>query len=189
MIPEDVEALAMADAAGALDESERRELTARVAGLSADDQAALARIYDTIGAGLVESAPPVAPPAHVRDRVLAAARVPGRYTLAASDGDWFDTPFAGIRGRVLAVDTVRGMATLFLRAEAGAIYPSHTHHGPEECYVLRGTVIIDGRELHAGDFHHADDGSDHGEITTTTGADVLIVGAIDDYLPGYEAQA
>ena len=63
------------------------------------------------------------------------------------------------------------------------------HHGPEECYVLRGTVIIDGRELHAGDFHHADDGSDHGEITTTTGADVLIVGAIDDYLPGYEAQA
>jgi anti-sigma factor ChrR (cupin superfamily) len=104
--------------------------------------------------------------------------------LTSGDGDWFDTPFAGIRGRVLAVDKVRGMATLFLRAEPGAVYPSHHHHGPEECYVLRGTVVIDGRTLHAGDFHHADDGSDHGEITTVDGADVLIVGAIDDYLPG-----
>lgn len=189
MIPEAVEALVMADAVGALDDGERRALHAQVAELAPDDQAAVARLYDTIAAGLIESAPPVAPPAHVRERVLAAARGPSRYTLAAHDGDWFDTPFVGIRGRVLAIDTVRSMATLFLRAEPGAIYPSHTHHGPEECYVLRGTVIIDGRELHAGDFHHADDGSEHGEITTTTGADVLIVGAIDDYLPGYEAQA
>lgn len=189
MIPADVEALAMADAAGALDDAERRDLVARVAGLPAEEQAAVARLYDAIAARLVESSPPVTPPPHVRDRVLAAARGPSRYTLAANDGDWFDTPFPGIRGRVLAVDKVRGMATLFLRAEPGAIYPSHTHHGPEECYVLRGTVIIDGRELHAGDFHHADDGSEHGEITTPTGADVLIVGAIDDYLPGYEAQA
>lgn len=189
MIPEDVEALAMADAVGALDDAERRDLAARVAALTPEGQAAVARLYDTIGAGLLDAIAPVTPPAHVRERVLAAARRPGRYTLGAGDGDWFDTPFAGIRGRVLAVDPVRGMATLFLRAEAGAVYPSHTHHGPEECYVLRGTVIIDGRELHAGDFHHADDGSDHGEITTTTGADVLIVGAIDDYLPGYEAQA
>ncbi|MBP7777316.1 MAG: hypothetical protein KA371_09330 [Acidobacteria bacterium] len=37
----------------------------------------------------------------------------------------------------------------------------------------------------AGDFHHADEDSDHGEITTVDGAEVLIVGAIDDYLPGF----
>ena len=41
--------------------------------------------------------------------------------------------------------------------------------------------------LHAGDFHHADEDSDHGEITTTDGAEVLIVGAIEDYLPAAAA--
>lgn len=45
--------------------------------------------------------------------------------------------------------------------------------------------MIDGRTLGAGDFHHADAGSEHGEITTLDGAEVLIVGAIEDYLPGY----
>jgi anti-sigma factor ChrR (cupin superfamily) len=85
--------------------------------------------------------------------------------------------------KVLAVDSVRSVATLLIRAEPGAVYPSHKHHGPEECYVISGSVLIDGRELRPGDFHHADEGSDHAEITTTTGADVLIVGAIEDYLP------
>ena len=30
---------------------------------------------------------------------------------------------------------------------------------------------------------HENEASDHGEIATTEGADVLLVGAIDDYLP------
>ena len=41
---------------------------------------------------------------------------------------------------------------------------------------------MDGRILR---FHHADGDSDHGEITTTEGAAVLILGAIDDTLPDY----
>jgi anti-sigma factor ChrR (cupin superfamily) len=184
MIPDDVEALALADAIGALDAEERRELAARLERLAPEARAEVARLYDTVTvvAGSVDA---VAPPPHLRDRVLAATHTPRRYTLAASEGDWFDTPFAGIRGRVLAVDRVKGVATLFLRAVPGAVYPAHDHHGAEECYVLRGTVVIDGRTLHAGDFHHADDGSTHAEITTVDGADVLIVGAIEDYLPGY----
>jgi len=40
--------------------------------------------------------------------------------------------------------------TLLIRASAGAVYPSHRHSGPEECHVIRGSVIIDGRVLHAG---------------------------------------
>ena len=183
MIPDDVEALALADAVGALDADERRELAARLRTLAPEARAEVARLYDTVAvvAGSVDA---VAPPPHVRDRVLAATQTPGRYTLLASVDDWFDTPFAGIRGRVLAVDRAKGVATLFLRAEPGAIYPAHDHHGAEECFVLRGMIVIDGRTLHAGDFHHADDGSTHGEITTVSGADVLVVGAIEDYLPG-----
>ncbi len=183
MIPEDLETLALADAVGALDPDEQRELALKVAALPPDARIAVARLYDTVTA-VAAAAEPLTPPARVRERLLAAVRTPGRYTLCGDVDDWFDTPFPGIRGRVLSVDRAKGMATLFLRAAPGAVYPSHVHHAAEECYVLRGSVVIDGRTLAAGDFHHADAESAHGEIVTVDGADVLIVGAIDDYLPG-----
>ncbi|MFN7979108.1 MAG: cupin domain-containing protein [Vicinamibacterales bacterium] len=186
MIPAELEALALADAVGALDAEEQRTLAAQVAALSPEDQAAVARLYDTALA-VAASAEPATPPPHVRARVLAAARTPGRYTLRAeARDDWFATPFAGITARVLAVDRASQMATLLLRAEPGAVYPSHHHHGGEECYVIRGSVVIDGQTLRAGDFHHADAGSDHGEIRTEDGAEVMIVGAVEDYLPGVQ---
>src|ERR1051326_4450236 len=116
---------------------------------------------------------------------MAAAVAPGRYTVRSHDQEWADTPLPGIQSKVLAVDKARGVVTMLIRASAGAVYPSHRHSGPEECYVISGAVVIDGRVLRAGDFHHADADSDHGEITTTDGAEVLIVGAIDDYLPGH----
>lgn len=184
MVPEDVEALALADSIGALDPDEQAELATRLAGLAPEDRTAVARLYDT-ATQLAASIDQVTPPPHVRERVLAAAVTPGRYTVYAGAADWFDTGLPGIRAKVLALDQGREQATLLIRAEAGAVYPSHTHHAPEECYVVRGSIVIDGRTLHAGDFHHADALSDHGEITTATGAEVLIVGAIEDYLPGY----
>ena len=33
--------------------------------------------------------------------------------------------------------------------------------------MISGSVVIDGRVLRAGDFHHAEGDSDHGEFTTT----------------------
>lgn len=107
----------------------------------------------------------------------------------AAEAAWIETGLPGIRARVLAVDKVRSPVTLVIRAEPGAVYPSHKHHGPEECYVISGSVVIDGRVLRAGDFHHADEDSDHGEITTTEGAEVLVVGAVEDYLPGAAAES
>jgi len=184
MIPDEVEALALADSIGALDPEQQVELATRLAGLPPEVQAAVARLYDT-ATQLAASVDQVTPPPHMRDRVLAAATAPGRYTVYAGSADWFDTGLPGIRAKVLALDKGRAQATLLIRAEAGAVYPSHTHHAPEECYVVRGSIVIDGRTLHAGDFHHADADSDHGEITTVGGAEVLIVGAIEDYLPGY----
>jgi putative transcriptional regulator len=182
MIPDDLEALALADAIGALDPEDRRALHARVAMLTPDQQALVASLYD-VALALGATVDQVDPPARVRERVMAATRAPGRYTLLDSDQEWADTPLPGIQTKVLSVDKARGVVTMLIRASAGAVYPSHRHSGPEECYVIRGTVVIDGRALRAGDFHHADADSDHGEITTIDGAEVLIVGAIDDYLP------
>ena len=182
MIPDDVEALALADAIGALDAEERVKLDALRAQLSPAEQEEVARLYET-STVIAAAVPPVAPPAHLRERVLKAVRTPSRYNVFHTDADWSETPFAGITIKVLAVDRVRSLATMLIRAEPGAVYPSHQHHAPEECYVIRGSVVIDGRVLRAGDFHHADEGSEHGEITTIEGAEVLIVGGIEDYLP------
>lgn len=182
MIPDELEALVLADAIGALDPDERLQLQARLDELTAEERSEVAGLYDVTTA-LALSVPSVEPPAHVRERVLAATRQPTRYTVWAADAAWTDTGVPGIRARVLAVDKVRSLVTLVLRAEPGAVYPSHKHHGPEECFVISGSVVIDGRVLRAGDFHHADADSDHGEIVTTEGAEVLLVGAIEDYLP------
>ena len=183
MIPEHIEALALADAIGALDADEQRELQSLIAALSPDARHEIARLYDT-ALSLATSVPQVDPPPRVRERVLAAVKTPGRYTVWARSSEWVESGLSGIRVRVLAVDRERGIVTMALQADPGAVYPSHRHSGPEECYVLKGSVVIDGRVLRAGDFHHADEDSDHGEITTAEGAEVLLVGAIDDYLPG-----
>jgi anti-sigma factor ChrR (cupin superfamily) len=183
MIPEDLEALALADAIGALEPDEQRELYARVAALPQDLQEQISRLYD-ITLTLASGESQVEPPAHLRARLMSRIATPSRYTLTAADGEWSDSGLPGILMKVLAVDRARGLVTLLVRGEAGAIYPSHRHTAPEQCYVLRGSVVVDGRVLHAGDFHHADADSDHGELVTPDGAEVLIVGGIADYLPG-----
>ena len=188
MIPDELEALVLADSVGALDPHERVELRARLDALAPEQRLKVARLYDAATA-VALSVPPLEPPAHARARLLAAARKPSTYTVWAADATWIDTGLPGIRARILAVDKTRSLVTLMIRAEPGAVYPSHKHHGPEECFVISGSVVIDGRVLRAGDFHHADDDSDHGEVTTTEGADVLIVGAIEDYLPAAAATA
>jgi quercetin dioxygenase-like cupin family protein len=183
MIGDDLEALVLADSVGALDSDERVELQARLAVLTPAERSEVARLYDAASA-VAFSAPPSEPPARSRARLIAAARKPSTYTVWSADATWTDTGLPGIEARVLAVDKGRSLVTLLIRAEPGAVYPSHKHHGPEECLVIRGSVVIDGRVLRAGDFHHADEDSEHGEITTTEGAEVLLVGAIEDYLPG-----
>jgi hypothetical protein len=37
---------------------------------------------------------------------------------------------AGIQIKVLSMDNARGVATMLIRASAGAVYPSHRHSGP-----------------------------------------------------------
>ena len=183
MIPDELEALVLADSVGALDSDERVELQARLDALTPQQRSEIAVLYDA-GTAVALTAPQLDPPPHVRARVLDAVRKPSRYTAWAAEAAWTDTGLPGIRARVLAVDRARSLVTLVIRAEPGAVYPPHRHQGPEECFVISGSVLMDGRVLRAGDFHHADTDSEHGEITTTEGAEVLIIGAIDDYLPG-----
>ena len=183
MIPSDLEALALADAAGALDADEQRELQSRIAALPPDVRREVARLYETT-LSIAAAADDARPSPGLRARLLGSLGTPAKYTLSADEGQWIEPGLPGIRVKILAVDRQRGLMTMLLQAEAGARYPAHHHSAPEECYVIRGSVLIGGRVLKPGDFHHADADSDHGEISTLEGAEVLLVGAIDDYMPG-----
>ena len=180
MIPDDIQLLALADAIGALDPHERRDLEARLAALPPAVRAEVAHLY---GAS-VEIAASVSgeePPPRVRDALLARIAAPSNHTIAAADGEWVETPVPGVRMKILAIDRARDRVTMLLKGEPGARYPAHRHSGPEECYVIRGSVNVEGRLLRAGDFHHAEGESDHGELWTDEGVEVLLVASASDY--------
>jgi anti-sigma factor ChrR (cupin superfamily) len=130
-----------------------------------------------------------APSAAVRDRIMSHVRndqplVPTGFvfSMAATD-QWLPHPVPGIRMRVLSVNRDNGYATLLLDVKPGTRFPPHHHAGAEECYVISGTVYTWGRRLGPGDFLHADAGTDHGELWTDVGAQVLLIVPPDDDLP------
>lgn len=180
MMTDELESLVMADAIGALDESEHLALQEQIASLPLDQQAVVARLYD-VALLVAADAEPHEPPAEARTRLLAAIKAPGNYTVAARQA-WGESGVAGISAKILAVDRPRGLVTMLLKGANGAVYPSHRHTTPEECYVIRGSIRIGELVLNAGDFHHADPDSDHDEIHVLDDAEVLLVAGIEDYL-------
>lgn len=129
------------------------------------------------------------PRGEVKERLMsrlaeANAPIPAGFSFRlASESDWLPHPVPGIRMKVLALNRERGYATLLLDVAPGARFPAHHHSGDEECYVISGTLVACGRRIGAGDFHHADAGSDHGELWTEEGCRVLLTVSAEDYLP------
>jgi len=128
------------------------------------------------------------PRAEVKERLMAriAAEVPPApqgfmFNMAAGFDKWMPHPVPGIRVRVLSMN--RGYATLFLDVAPGTRFPPHHHGGAEECYVVSGSLFTWGRRLGPGDFLHADPGTDHSEMWTEEGCQVLLVVPPEDYLP------
>jgi quercetin dioxygenase-like cupin family protein len=181
MIPDDIRALALADAIGALDPHERLDFEARLVDLPLDVRAEVAHLYDA-SLEIAASALGEVPSPGVRDALLTRIAAPANHTITAADGEWVETPVPGVRMKILAIDRPRDRVTMLVRAEPGARYPAHHHSGPEECYVIRGSLHVEGRVLRAGDFHHAEGDSDHGEHRTDEGVEVLLVAAASDYL-------
>jgi anti-sigma factor ChrR (cupin superfamily) len=127
------------------------------------------------------------PRAEVRERLMAALAFPpvprGFAFRWAADADWLPHPVPGIRMKVLALNRSTGYAVLLLDAAPGTRFPAHHHAGAEECYVLSGTVHTCNRRMDAGDFLHADADTDHGELWTDEGAQVLLVVPPEDDMP------
>lgn len=117
-------------------------------------------------------------------RKVAASPDPAGFAFHhASHERWLPHPVPGIRMRVLALNKARGYATLLLDVAPGTHFPPHHHHGAEECYVVSGSIFTCGRRLGPGDFVHADADTDHGELWTDEGAQVILIVPPEEHLP------
>ena len=117
-------------------------------------------------------------------RLAAVPQPPAGFSFRfASDPDWLPHPVPGIRMKVLALNRAAGYATLLLDVAPGTRFPAHHHSGAEECYVLSGSLYTLDRRMIAGDFLHADGNTDHSELWTEDGCQVLLVVPPEDYLP------
>lgn len=141
---------------------------------------------DLVTLGLAAAAQGALPGHEVKQRLmqLIAAPPPAGFALHfAADDRWLPHAVPGIRMKVLALNKERGYATLLLEVAPGTRFPSHHHGGAEECYVVSGSIFTCGRKLGPGDFVHADADTDHGELWTEDGAQVILIVPPEEHLP------
>lgn len=143
------------------------------------------------------SAPKVKPPPSLREKVLsqirsallpktssaAVATLAGlRFVESADKKDWKQLPVLGAYIKLLSVEKERGYAVLMGKLDPGTRYPAHVNAGPEDFYILTGDLVVGERRLRAGDFHHADGGSQHAENYSVEGCTLLAVLTLSDPL-------
>lgn len=96
------------------------------------------------------------------------------YFQKPDDLEWKPSMFAkGLSVKDIAI--AGGLEMQFVRMEAGAVIPLHTHELPEFIYVLEGELMIAGRKLNAGCVSIAAPGSEHIDVHTINGCTFLLV--------------
>jgi anti-sigma factor ChrR (cupin superfamily) len=155
-----------------------------------DDPKDVVQFDDVVSLALAEAAASAdSPRPEVKQRLLTRmtegeALVPAGFSFQfAARRQWLPHPVPGIKMQVLALNRKTGYAMLLIDAAPGTRFPPHHHGGAEECYVLSGTVYTCGKRITAGDFLHADGDTDHGELFTPDGAQVILVVPSEDELP------
>ena len=142
---------------------------------------------DLVTVALAHSVEAAAPSPDLKRRLLAQIHTPvvpaGFMFRLAQDDDWVAHPVPGIRMKMLAMNRAQNYAAFLLEVAPNTRFPEHFHAGPEECYVISGTVYTCDRRMGPGDFLHADANTNHGELWTDEGCRVLLVQAPEDYMP------
>ena len=88
--------------------------------------------------------------------------------------DW-EQPATGIHCKLLATDTKRGRVSMLVRLTPGIQYPTHTHTGVEELYLLQGELWIEQRKLRPGDYNRAEPGTADQRVWSETGCTCLLI--------------
>ena len=103
------------------------------------------------------------------------------FEIGASEKGWKALPVPGAYIKLQE----RGYAVLMGKLDPGTRYPAHVNAGPEDFFILTGDLVIGDRKMVAGDFHHADRGSQHAENYSVEGCTLLAVLTTDDPLVAF----
>ena len=111
-----------------------------------------------------------------------AVPLPGpRFPPTFTPPDWKEVG-DGIFCRLLSTDTERQRVSMLVKLSPGGTYPSHTHAGVEELYLLEGTLMIDDRLLYPGDYNRAETGTSDSRVWSETGCTCVLITSISDLL-------
>lgn len=200
----DARELAALHALGLMNEDEAGAFEGHLAEGCAICSEAIAAMEDVLGQiGLTVAG--TAPPAALRERILASVAREGRpgvspsfqiwknwkgplgaaaessVLIRSSEGDWENTGIEGVAVRRLFVDAARKQVTMLIRMAPGARYPSHRHGGAEECYVLQGDLKVGNEvEMYAGDYQRVETGGVHAIQSTREGCLLYITSSVED---------
>ena len=204
MNPEHLEELAALNAAGALDGKDLDEFQRLLANADHPTKRILARFNNFAGLLAVSLPQQQQPSPGLRQKLLhrieaetsetreTPADFLNQHIEAALSGftfisgneaaGWKDIRVQGAAVKLLSVDQTRGYAVVIGKLEPGTRYPAHKHINGEDIFVLSGDLHIGEHVLRAGDFHHADAGTSHGENFSETGCTILAVISRQDLL-------
>lgn len=164
-------------AAGALPIEAERALDAVAKGNV--DVAAQMREFHPLVDGLLGCVTPVEPPARIKQAVLSRiGRAPRIHIRRAQAARWEDLG-GGLSRRILGIDRHRRTISTLLRMAPGGCLAEHHHHGAEEVLVISGDLRVGGEVYGPGDYFFAEAGSDHGELSTESGCECLLLTALD----------
>ncbi len=177
---EEVSTRAALYAVGALRGEEARDFEAHLAtGCSVCTEEV--RSLSAVANEILRSVSPQIPRASLRARVLdriAADRAAAEPSVFALNGllfaraaqlPWEPGRTPAISKKVLFRDPERGYATWLVRMAPGSVYPPHRHGDAEELYLLEGDLLVSGVLMQAGDYCHAERGSEHRDVSTRDG--------------------
>jgi quercetin dioxygenase-like cupin family protein len=80
----------------------------------------------------------------------------------------------GVWTKLMKSDPTAQMQVALFRVDPGGVVPAHSHHREEEWLVLQGEVMLGDHCVGQGDFHFAQVGSRHPDLTAPTGALLMV---------------
>ena len=192
MISEQQQENASLYALGTMSEAEARafEVEIRTNGELATLVRDLQRTADAMAASQAVK-PPASLKSKVLDRIAGGEKTAQRaleglkFIAGAEQKEWKALPLPGAYIKLLSLEKDRGYAVLLGKLDPGVQYPAHVNAGPEDFFILTGDLIIGDRKLVAGDFHHADKGSQHEVNYSEEGCTLLAVLTTDDPLVAF----
>ena len=168
--------------AGLLTDEEAAAHERALAEGTAEERAAFAEMQDTAALVVMASVPRRTAPASARDAVMAAAGIEAappasaveKYTYLMNDEGWDPPLFPGARIKPLFTHPNGRHHAFLLELQPGVHLPEHPHEGYEECLILRGDLINEGRRMGPGDYVRAAAGTDHLSVYSESGCLCLI---------------